>query len=90
MYTWQKMRYLSALMWSHSLPILVPVGEALHVIQEGLREDEMPRERTPPSAGYEGDFYEQTQGAAMGSPVSAVVANPYMEFFKIWPWSQPQ
>ena len=31
---------------------------------------------------YRGDFYEQTQGAAMGSLVSAVVANLYMEFFE--------
>ena len=30
---------------------------------------------------YNGEFYEQRQGAAMGSPVSAVVANLYMEFF---------
>ena len=55
-------------------------------------------DRTPLSAGrvaellevclkstyfsYGGDFYEQTQGAAMGSPVSAIVANLYMEFFE--------
>ena len=60
----------------------VPVGEALHVIQETLREDESLRDRTPLSAGriaellemcqkstyfsYGGYFYEQTQGAAMG------------------------
>ena len=30
---------------------------------------------------YRGEFYEQREGAAMGSPVSAVVANLYMEFF---------
>ena len=35
---------------------------------------------------YNGEFYEQRQGAAMGSPVSAVVANLYMEFFE--PYSQ--
>ena len=29
-----------------------------------------------------GEFYEQREGAAMGSPVSAVVANLYMEFFE--------
>ena len=28
-----------------------------------------------------GHFYEQKEGAAMGSPISAVVANLYMEFF---------
>ena len=31
---------------------------------------------------YKGVFYEQTEGAAMGSPVSAVVANLYMQFFE--------
>ena len=31
---------------------------------------------------YNGEFYEQRQGAAMGSPVSAVVANLYTEFFE--------
>ena len=31
---------------------------------------------------FEGNFYEQKEGVAMGSPVSAVVANLYMEFFE--------
>ena len=31
---------------------------------------------------YNGNCYEQVDGAAMGSPVSAVVANLYMEFFE--------
>ena len=31
---------------------------------------------------YNGEFYEQRQGAAMGSPILAVVANLYMEFFE--------
>ena len=31
---------------------------------------------------HEGTFYEQTDGAAMGSPVSAVIANLYMEAFE--------
>lgn len=31
---------------------------------------------------YNGDFYEQQEGAAMGSPVSAVIANLYMESFE--------
>ena len=31
---------------------------------------------------YQGVFFEQTEGAAMGSPVSAVVANLYMQFFE--------
>ena len=31
---------------------------------------------------YGGEFYEQREGTAMGSSVSAVVANLYMEFFE--------
>ena len=31
---------------------------------------------------YNGSFYEQQEGAAMGSPVSAVIANLYMEVFE--------
>ena len=31
---------------------------------------------------YNGSIYEQREGAAMGSPVSAVIANLYMESFK--------
>ena len=30
---------------------------------------------------YHRDFYEQRESAAMGSPVSAMVANLYMELF---------
>ena len=33
-------------------------------------------------SSFGGNFYEQKEGAAMGSPVSAVVANLYMEFFE--------
>ena len=31
---------------------------------------------------YDGSIYEQREGAAMGSPVSAVTANLYMEIFE--------
>ena len=31
---------------------------------------------------FGGNFYEQNKGATMGSPVSAVVANLYMELFE--------
>ena len=72
----------------------VPVS----VIRERLREDEtlinntfLSPERIPVVLEiclkstyfiYERNFYEQKEGAAMGSPVCAVVANLYMEFFK--------
>ena len=31
---------------------------------------------------FQGQFYEQVEGAAMGSPVSPIVANLYMEYFE--------
>lgn len=76
----------------------VPIGEAVTVIREMLRKDEDLISRTKLSPdevadllelclrstyfSFNGDFYEQTEGAAMGSPVSAVVANLYMEHFE--------
>ena len=76
----------------------VPVDEAVSVIRGRLREDETLRDRTILSPewiaellemclkstyfSYGGSFYERKEGAAMGSPVSAVVANLYMEFFE--------
>ena len=76
----------------------VPIEEAVRVIRDKPREDEDLVERTPLSPdrvaellslclksiyfSFGGEFYEQRQGAAMGSPVSAVVANLYMEFFE--------
>ena len=70
----------------------VPIGEAVDIIRARLEEDESLGERTPLSSGrvaeslqlclrstyfsFNGEFYEQREGAAMGSPVSAVVANP--------------
>ena len=66
----------------------VPVGEAVSVICERLREDGKLGDRTSLSLeriadlkstyfSFGGNFYEQKEGAAMGSPVSAVVANLY-------------
>ena len=76
----------------------VPVDEAVRVIRDKLQEDRTLGDRTTLSPGkvaglletclkstyfsYGGDFYEQQEGAAMGSPVSAAVANLYMEFFE--------
>ena len=76
----------------------VPIGEAVDIIRARLEEDESLGERTPLSPGrvaellqlclrstyfsFNGEFYEQREGAAMGSPVSAVVANLYMEIFE--------
>ena len=72
----------------------VPIAESIQVIYGRLVKDMCLEERTIITAErivemlelclrstycYQGVFYE---GAAMGSPVSAVVANMYMEFFE--------
>ena len=76
----------------------VPISEAVDIIRKRLDEDDSLEDRTPLSPqrvaellqlclrstyfSFNGAFYEQKEGAAMGSPVSAVVANLYMEFFE--------
>ena len=70
----------------NSLFTNVPIDEAVHVIHRKLMEEEDLVERTPLPAeriaellqlclkstyfSYNGEFYEQRQGAAMGSPSS--------------------
>ena len=72
--------------------------EALEVIQGKLMADASLGERTALSADqvtqlldlhlrttyflYKGEYYQQKDGATMGSPVSPVVANIYMEMFE--------
>ena len=76
----------------------VPLDEALRVVEVKLDTDETLHERTSiPSAHliqlvelclrsayfeFQGRFYKQSDGAAMGSPLSPVTANMYMEHFE--------
>ena len=76
----------------------VPVSEALEVTLQGLREDSALKDRTllPPERithllelclrttyfTFRSEFFQQQDGAAMGSPVSPVDANIYMEMFE--------
>jgi hypothetical protein len=76
----------------------VPVQESLDIIKQRLNDDETLRERTSLSVNsicellacclnttyftFEGRFFQQTEGAAMGSPVSPIVANLFMEHFE--------
>ena len=75
----------------------IPVEEALEVIRVQLQQDDKLEHRTTMNTDdicgliklylgttyflFGGVFYEQLQGTAMGSPLSSVVANLYMEFF---------
>ena len=74
------------------------MDKALEVVEQRLREDTSLAERTPLSVSqilellsfclnttyfsYKGKVYTQCHGAAMGSPVSPIVANLYMERFE--------
>ena len=81
-----------------SLFTRVPIAEALEVIGRRLEEQEAEERRTTLSVEsvkrllhlcltstyfmWNGRFYEQKEGAAMGNPLSPVVANIYMEHFE--------
>ena len=77
----------------------VPIQPALDVIEKLLQEDTGLQSRTSMSTKhimdllefclrstyftFRGKFYEQVEGAVMGSPISPIVANLYMESFEI-------
>ena len=81
-----------------ALYISIPVADAIEVIKRRLEQDtELPRRTTwsPDNIQkllefclvntyflFDGQFFEQTKGAAMGSPVSPIVANIYVEAFE--------
>ena len=76
----------------------VPVDPALKVINDLLEKDPTLKERTVLPVeditlllefclknmyfSFQDQFYEQVKGVAMGSPVSLIVANQYMEYFE--------
>ena len=76
----------------------VPVDPALKVIKDLLEKDPTLKEKTVflmeditlllvfclenTYFSFQGQFYELVKGAAMGSPVSPIVANIYMEYFE--------
>ena len=76
----------------------VPVDQALTIIREKLKEDTTLKQRCQLDVEqviellglclnttyfvYNNKFYQQTHGAAMGSPVSPIVCDLYMENFE--------
>ena len=76
----------------------VPIDPALNIIKDLLDKDNTLKERTVMEVGniilllefclkntyfsFQGQFYEQVEGAAMGSPVSPIVANLYMDYLE--------
>ena len=81
-----------------SLFTSIPVTSAIDIIRNKLEQDTELPNRTAMSANniiellefclwntyflFQGQFYEQTKGVAMGSPVSPIVINLYMESFE--------
>ena len=76
----------------------VPVDPALNIIKDLLVKDHTLKERTVmevddiilllefclknPYFSFQDQFYEQIEGAAMGTPVSPIVAHLYMEYLE--------
>ena len=91
-----------------SLFTLVPIYPALNIIKDLLEKDEKLNDRTVLSVQYiiellgfclhntyfsfQNKFYKQVEGVSMGSLVSPIVANLYMEHFNtkaLWSASHP-
>ena len=76
----------------------VPIDPALNIIKDLLDKDNTLKERTAIKVrdiilllefclrntyfSFQDQFYEQVEGAAMGSPFSPIVANLYMEYLE--------
>ena len=78
----------------------IPIDPAIKTIKKYLEEDQDLSKRTSMTVNhiicllefclrntyfsFQGRYYEQTEGAAMGSPISPLVANLFMEEFDKW------
>ena len=69
----------------------VPIQSVINIIKKKLQNDKDLKLRTSMSIQdlkstyfvFRGQYYEQLEGAAMGSPLSPIIANLYMEEFEI-------
>ena len=86
------------MLYASSLFTSIPINEAIPVVRAKLESDQSLPDRCPLDIAqlsvllemclsstyftFQGEFYKQKKGAAMGSPISPVVANLYMEQFE--------
>ena len=77
----------------------VPVNPAIAIVQKKLQQDTLLFQRTSMSIPkivnllevclkntyflFQGNYYEQVYGAAMGSPISPLIANMFMKEFEV-------
>ena len=77
----------------------IPIEPAINIIEQQLKEDKDLHSRTNMKIhhiisllrfclnnsyfSFQGRFYQQTEGAAMGSPISPIVANLFMEDLEV-------
>ena len=87
-----------------SLFTSVPIKPALDIIQQRLTKEQDLQKRTSvtikqiislpefclnsTSFVFQGQYYQQLEGASMGSPLSPIVANIFIEHFEKRPWNQ--
>ena len=78
---------------------LVPIEPAIEIIKKHLEDDKELQQRTSMTVNniicllefclkntyfiFQGRYYEQVEGTAMGSPICLIVANLYMEAFEV-------
>ena len=83
----------------HSLFTSIPIDPAITIIRKQLEQDKELHQRTNMTVNhiccllefclmntyfqYKSRYYEQTEVAAMGSPISSIVANLFMEDFEV-------
>ena len=75
-----------------SLYTKIPVSEAISIIKEIIDEETTKMVKVCLASTYfsfRGDIYEKTHGMAMGSPLSLVIANIFMEHLKKMPSTPP-
>jgi retron-type reverse transcriptase len=68
-----------------SLFTIVPIVDSLELLSHHFEDDVLPFFKHALTSTYfcfDGQFYEQTDGVAMGSPLSPVIANFFVEYYE--------